>query len=75
MQLLTLVSALLMYIVEQQFPNWSESLRNMTRKLQAEFIPTRVRKNTYGNPNPAGVFICNAPAMDTEEDCAHDMII
>ena len=74
-QLLALVSALLMYIAEQQFPNWAESLRNMTRKLQAEFMPTRVRKNTYGNPNPAGVFIWNAPAMDTEEDYAHDMII
>ena len=74
-QLLALATALLMYIAEKQFPNWAESIRNMTRKLQAEFIPPRVRKNTYGHADPAGDFIWNAPAVDTEEDYAHDIII
>ena len=47
----------------------------MTCKLQAEFIPQRVRKNTYGHADAAGVFIWNPPAVDTEEDYAHDIIM
>ena len=63
-----------MYIAEQQFPNWAESLRNMTRKQQAEFMPARVRKNAYGT-SPNGVFIWNAPAMESEEDYDHDITV
>ena len=72
-QLLILATTLQMYIAERRFAHWAESMRNMTRKLPAEFLPTRIRKNTYGN-EVAGVFVWNPPAMDTEEDYAHNTI-
>ena len=74
-QLLVLVNSLFSYIAEQQLPNWAESLRNMVRKPQADFMPTRVRKSNYGNPGDIGEFIWNAPAVDTKEDYINDTTV
>ena len=76
-QLLTLGNALFGYIAEKQLPNWAESLRNMTRKPQTDFIPARVRKSNYGapGPNPGDAFIWNTPAVDTKEDYFNDVIV
>ena len=76
-QLLTLGNALFNYIAEQKLPNWAESLQNMIRKTQANFIPARVRKTNYGiaGANPGDAFIWNAPAIDIEEDYVNDVTV
>ena len=69
-QLLTLLNALSGYIEKEQMANWAKSLRNMVRKLQADFIPARVRKSNYRVPgsNPGDAFIWNTPGLNTKED-------
>ena len=49
----------------------------MVRKVQADFIPARIRKSNYGvqGANPGDAFIWNAPAMDTEEDYETDVTV
>ena len=73
-QLLTLTTTLQTYIAERKYAHWAESIRTNTRKQEAEFMPNRIRKNTYGTV-VNGVFIWNAPALDTEEDYSHDTIM
>ena len=76
-KLLTLVNALFSHIADQQLPNWAESLRNMVRKTQADFIPARVRKTNYGTAgaNPGDAFVWNVLAIDTEEDYINDVTV
>ena len=76
-QLLTLGNALFNYIAEQQLPNWAESLQNMVRKTQTDFIPARVRKTNYGvaGANPRDAFVWNAPAINIEENYINDVTV
>ena len=76
-QFLLLVNALSGCIGEKQITNWAESFRNMVRKIQADFIPARIRKTNYGvqGANPGDPFIWNAPAIDNEEDYETDVSV
>ena len=67
-QLITLCNSLYNHIAIEQYPNWADSLRTMTRKLEADFIPIRPHKRDYGGDDAHGVFQWNAPALDTEDD-------
>ena len=71
-QLITLCNSLYSHIAIKQYPDWADSLRNMTRKLEADFMPTRPRKRDYGGDDIHGFFQWNAPALDTEEDYIGD---
>ena len=56
--------------------NWTESLCEMERKVQGDFIPDRIHKSNYGvaGANPGDPLIWNAPAMDSEEDYKTNVI-
>ena len=73
-QLLTLTTIIPTYVAERKYAGWAESIRTNTRKLEDEFLPNRIRKDTYGT-FVNGVFVWNAPAMNTEEDYAHDLMM
>ena len=74
-QILLLANALTGYIGEKQMANWAESVRNMTRKVEADFIPARIRKANYGavGGNPGDAFVWNAPAHESEENYLVDV--
>ena len=76
-QLLALVTALFRYVREKQMTNWAKSLRDMERKVQADFIPVNICKSNYGTPgaNAGDAFVRNAPAGDTEDDYNTAVII
>ena len=57
--------------------DWAKSLREMERKVQADFIPVNIRKSNYGKPgaNAGDAFVWNAPVGDTEDDFNTAVII
>ena len=57
--------------------NWAESLREMERKVQTDFVPVPIRKINYGTPgaNAGDAFVWNAPTGDTEDDYNTAVII
>ena len=71
-QLITLVKAIPSYIGIQQYPEWAESFRSMTRKNEDKSRPIEPRKRNHGTVDAHGVFQWRANALDTEEDYNRD---
>ena len=70
--MITLVKTLPSYIGANQFADWSENFRSMTRKTQANFVTTKLRKQDYGTVDALDAFHWRAPALDSEEDYIRD---
>ena len=66
-QIIVLVSSLSTYIGDKGFPHLTESMRLMERKTQDNFMPADVGRSAYGVVNPAGDFVWNGNALDTED--------
>ena len=76
-QILALVTALFQYVGDKQMAGWAESLCEMERKVQGDFLPARILKSNYGVPgaNPGDAFVWNPPAAETEDKYETDFIV